>query len=162
MEALAAEHIHIARRTVTQYRRELQLPPAHRRQLHGSTAGASRLRTRNGGCARPLAPFAGGALPRRDDEAAGSLHPWVERIYGIDFARLAADPEGRAAYRDLQTALTHPSLRPAVLLALRAFAQAAQVGATTPRRRTPSSRCRAPRSGPMSRRSPPSTIPTIC
>ena len=45
-------------------------------------------------------------LPRRDDGAAGSLHPWVERIYGIDFARLAADPEGRAAYRDLQTALT--------------------------------------------------------
>jgi DNA-binding NtrC family response regulator len=43
VEALAAEHITIARRTVTQYRRELTLPPANRRQLHGSTAGASRL-----------------------------------------------------------------------------------------------------------------------
>jgi transcriptional regulator with AAA-type ATPase domain len=32
VEALAAEHVRIARRTVTQYRRELQLPPAHRRQ----------------------------------------------------------------------------------------------------------------------------------
>jgi GAF domain-containing protein len=39
----------------------------------------------------------------------------------------------RAAYRDLQTALAHPQLRSAVLLALRAFAQAAQVGATTSR-----------------------------
>ena len=38
----------------------------------------------------------------------------------------------RAAHRDLQTALAHPQLRPAVLLALRAFAQAAQAGATTP------------------------------
>jgi GAF domain/Sigma-54, DNA binding domain/Sigma-54 interaction domain len=134
VEALAAEHIHIARRTVTQYRRELQLPPAHRRQLHGSTAGASRLpsdeewRVRQTLWRRSQAE----PPPRRDDEAAASLHPWVERIYGIDFARLAADPGGRAAYRDLQTALTHPSLRPAVLLALRAFAQAAQVGATTP------------------------------
>ena len=32
VEALAAEHVRIARRTVTQYRRELQLPPAHHRQ----------------------------------------------------------------------------------------------------------------------------------
>jgi Nif-specific regulatory protein len=38
----------------------------------------------------------------------------------------------RAAYRDLQTALAHPQLRPAVLLALRAFAQAAQAGGPTP------------------------------
>jgi transcriptional regulator with GAF, ATPase, and Fis domain len=38
----------------------------------------------------------------------------------------------RAAHRDLQAALAHPTLRPAVLLALRAFAQAAQAGATTP------------------------------
>ena len=43
VEALTAEHINIARRTVTQYRRELKLPPASRRQPHGSTAGASRL-----------------------------------------------------------------------------------------------------------------------
>jgi DNA-binding NtrC family response regulator len=40
--------------------------------------------------------------------------------------------EMRAAYHDLQTALAHPQLRPAVLLALRAFAQAAQAGVTTP------------------------------
>ena len=51
---------------------------------------------------------------------------------GLESSRLAADPEGRAAYRDLQTALAHPQLRPAVLLALQAFAQAAQAGATTP------------------------------
>src|SRR6266850_4123252 len=69
---------------------------------------------------------------QRDDEAAESLHQWVEKISGIDFSRLAADPEGRAAYRDLQTALAHPQPRPAVLLALQAFAQAAQAGATTP------------------------------
>ena len=72
-------------------------------------------------------------------------------------------PRGARPYRDLQTALTHPPLRPAVLLALRAFAQAAQVGATTPpaggRRRAGAA---PPRSGPMSRRSPPSTISTIC
>jgi DNA-directed RNA polymerase specialized sigma54-like protein len=43
VEALAAEHLNIARRTVTQYRCELQLPPANRRQPYSSTAGASRL-----------------------------------------------------------------------------------------------------------------------
>jgi len=69
---------------------------------------------------------------RRADEAAESLHQWVEKIYGIEFSRLAADPEVRAAYRDLQTALAHPQLRSAVLLALQAFAQAASAGATTP------------------------------
>ena len=58
---------------------------------------------------------------RRDDEAAASPHQWFEKITG----------EVRAARRDLQTAFAHPQLRPAVLLALRAFAQAAQVGATT-------------------------------
>ncbi len=46
--------------------------------------------------------------------------------------RLAADPEVRAAYHDLQTALAHPQLRPAVLLALRAFAQAAETGIIIP------------------------------
>jgi predicted ATP-dependent protease len=40
--------------------------------------------------------------------------------------------EMRAAYHDLQAALSHPQLRPAVLLALQAFAQAAQAGAPTP------------------------------
>ena len=69
---------------------------------------------------------------RRADEAAESLHQWVEKIYGIEFSRLAADPEVRAAYRDLQMDLARPQLRSAVLLALRAFAQAASAGATTP------------------------------
>jgi len=69
---------------------------------------------------------------RRADEAAESLHQWVEKLYGIEFSRLAAGPEVRAAYRDLQTALAHPQLRSAVLLALRAFAQVASAGATTP------------------------------
>src|SRR5690606_38035694 len=36
------------------------------------------------------------------------------------------------AYHDLQAALAHPQLRPAVLRALRAFAQAAQAGAPNP------------------------------
>jgi Nif-specific regulatory protein len=146
VEALAAEHVTIARRTVTQHRRELQLPPAHRRQPHGSTAGASRLspdeerRARqaleahaHGRQAEPLPQRdreeTSGVPPgdeepqrRRDDEAAASPHRWFERITG----------EVRAARRDLQTALAHPPLRPAVLLALRAFAQAAQAGATIP------------------------------
>ena len=63
----------------------------------------------------------------RDQEALAWLH-----LQGIEWWRLAADPEVRAAHRDLQTALAHPQLRPAVLLALRAFAQAAQASATTP------------------------------
>jgi transcriptional regulator of acetoin/glycerol metabolism len=45
---------------------------------------------------------------------------------------LAADPELRAAYRDLQRALAHPQLRVAVLMTLRAFAQAAETGITIP------------------------------
>jgi len=156
VEVLAAENIKIARRTVTQYRRELKLPPANRRQPHGSTAGASRLspdeeqrvrqaleaHARRRQAESPpqrdreetsgIPPEDEEPQRRRDDEAAASLHQWVEKISGIDFSKLAADPEGRAAYRDLQTVLAHPQLRPAVLLALRAFAQAAQAGATTP------------------------------
>jgi hypothetical protein len=146
VEVLAAEHITIARRTVTTYRRELKLPPANRRQPHGATAGASRLspdeeqRVRQALEAHAhrqhaeLPPRrdreeASGVPPedeepwhRRDDEAAASRHQWFEKISG----------EVRAARRDLQTALAHPQLRPAVLLALQAFAQAAQAGATTP------------------------------
>jgi DNA-binding NtrC family response regulator len=45
---------------------------------------------------------------------------------------IAEDPEMSAAYGDLQTALAHPQWRAAVLLALRAFAQAAQASTTTP------------------------------
>lgn len=45
---------------------------------------------------------------------------------------MAADPELRAAYRDLHAALAHPQLRAAVLMALRAFAQAAETGTTIP------------------------------
>jgi hypothetical protein len=55
---------------------------------------------------------------------------WLHRK-GLETWMLAADPEVHAAYRDLRTALAHPQLRPAVLLALQAFAQAAQAGATT-------------------------------
>jgi DNA-directed RNA polymerase specialized sigma54-like protein len=151
VEVLAAENVKIARRTVTKYRRELKLPPANRRHQQrgsaalgaGPVAGASRLspdeeqRVRQALFRRwqaepPLQhgrEEASGVPPeseeprrRRDDEAAESLHQWVEKISG----------EVRAARRDLQTALAHPQLRPAVLLALRAFAQAAQAGATTP------------------------------
>jgi Nif-specific regulatory protein len=142
VEMLAAEHIHIARRTVTQYRRELELPPANRRQQHGSTAGASPLfpdeeqRVRQALFRRwqaepPLrrgSEEASGVPPedeepqrRRDDEAAESFHQWFKKFFG----------EVRAARRNLQAALAHPQLRPAVLLALQAFAQAAQAGATT-------------------------------
>jgi Nif-specific regulatory protein len=146
VEALAAEQITIARRTVTRYRRELQLPPAHRRRPHGSTVGASRLppdeeqrvrqaleahaRRRQAEPPPPRDREETSGIPpereetrrRRDDEAAASPHQWVEKISG----------EVRAARRDLQTALAHPQLRPAVLLALRAFAQVAQAGATSP------------------------------
>jgi GAF domain/Sigma-54, DNA binding domain len=160
VEVLAAEHVKIARRTVTKYRRELRLAPANRRQHGGSAAlgagpaaGASRLspdeeqRVRQALFRRwqaepplrrdreevsGLPPEDEEPQRRRDAEAAESLHQWVEKIYGIDVSRLAADPEVRAAYCDLQTALAHPQLRPAVLLALQAFAQAAQAGATTP------------------------------
>jgi two-component system response regulator AtoC len=171
-EVLAAEHITIARRTVTTYRRELQLPPAHRRQQGSSTAGASRLSLDEEQRVRQILenpanlplrqawlhsrqsvpdpveelrqasrdlqaepppqrdreetsgipPESEETRRRRDDEAAASPHQWVEKISG----------EVRAARRDLQTALAHRQLRPAVLLALRAFAQAAQAGATTP------------------------------
>jgi Nif-specific regulatory protein len=141
----------MARRTVTQYRRELKLPPAHRRQPHGSTAGASRLspdeeqRVRQALEAHArrwlteppsqrdreetsgIPPEVQEAQHHRDQEALAWLH-----LQGIEWWRLAADPEMRTAYRDLQTALAHPQLRPAVLLALRAFAQAAQASATTP------------------------------
>jgi transcriptional regulator with XRE-family HTH domain len=53
---------------------------------------------------------------------------------GLERAPLqpVADPDVCAAYRDLRTALAHPQWRPAVLLALRAFAQAAQASATNP------------------------------
>jgi Nif-specific regulatory protein len=145
VEALAAEQINIARRTVTQYRRELKLPPAHRRQQGGSTVGASRLspdeeqrvrqaleaHARRRQAEPPpqrdreetsgIPPESEEPRRRRDDEAAASPHQWFEKISG----------EVRAARRDLQTALAHRQLRPAVLLALRAFAQAAQAGATT-------------------------------
>ena len=151
VEALAAEQITMARRTVTQYRRELQLPPAHRRQQGGSIAGASRLspdedqRVRQALEAQVrrwltepppqhareeasgVPPEVEEAQRHRDQEALAWLH-----LQGIEWWRLAADPEMRTAYRDLQTTLAHPQLRPAVLLALRAFAQAAQAGATTP------------------------------
>jgi Nif-specific regulatory protein len=146
VEALAAEQINMARRTVTQYRRELKLPPAHRRQQGGSTERASRLspdeeqRVRQGleaharrRQAEPppqrdreetpgIPPESEETRRRRDDEAVASPHQWFEKISG----------EVRAARRDLQTALAHGQLRPAVLLALRAFAQAAQAGATSP------------------------------
>jgi Nif-specific regulatory protein len=151
VEVLAAEHINIARRTVTQYRRELKLPPANRRQPHGPTAGASRLspdeeqrvhqsleadsrrrqaepppqRDREETSGSP--PEVQETQHHRDQEALAWLH-----LQGIEWWRLAADPEMRTAYRDLQTALAHPQLRPAVLLALRAFAQAVQAGATVP------------------------------
>src|SRR5262245_42165406 len=59
------------------------------------------------------------------------LQDWLHRK-SLETWMLAADPETRAAYRDLQTALAHPQLRPAVLLALRAFAQAAKTAITTP------------------------------
>ena len=154
VEMLAAEHIKIARRTVTKYRRELKLSPATRRQPHGSTAGASRLSPdeeqrvrqaleaharrrqaepppqRDREEASGVPPEVEEAQRHRDREAAG--HGSTVRRPRIECSRLAADPEVRAAYRDLQTALAHPQLRPAVLLALRAFAQAAQAGATTP------------------------------
>jgi transcriptional regulator with XRE-family HTH domain len=53
---------------------------------------------------------------------------------GLERAHLqsAVDPDVCAAYRDLQTALAHPQFRPAVLLALQAFAQAAQASTTSP------------------------------
>jgi transcriptional regulator of acetoin/glycerol metabolism len=119
VEMLAAENVKIARRTVTQYRRELKLPPANRRQPHGPTAGASR-----------LSP---------DEEER--VRQFLENPANLPFRQawlhnrpIMPDPveEIRAAYRDLQTALAHPQLRPAVLLTLRTFAQAAQAGATTP------------------------------
>jgi Nif-specific regulatory protein len=159
VEVLAGEQITIARRTVTRYRRELQLPPAHRRQRRDSAAlgaspvaRASRLSPdeelrvcqallRRSQAEAPLRhdrEEASGVPPededpqRRREEAAELLHQGVEQISGTDVSRLAADPEVRAAYRDLQTALAHPQLRPAVLLALQAFAQAAQASATTP------------------------------
>jgi Nif-specific regulatory protein len=151
VEMLAAENVKIPRRTVTQYRRELQLPPASHRQQGGSGAGASRLspneeqrvrRTleaharrrqaepppqRDRGEASRIPPEVQEAQQHRDQAALAWLH-----LQGIEWWRLAADPEVCAAYRDLQAALVHPTLRPAVLLALRAFAQAAQAGATTP------------------------------
>ncbi len=151
VEMLATENVKIARRTVTQYRRELQLPPAHRRQPHGSTAGASRLspdeeqrvrqaleaharrqqaeppQQRNREETSGIPPEVQEVQQHRDHEAMAWLH-----LQGLEWWRLAADPEVRAAHRDLQTALAHPQLRPAVLLALRAFAQTAQAGATTP------------------------------
>jgi Nif-specific regulatory protein len=151
VEVLAAEHITIARRTVTQYRRELQLPPANHRQPHGSTAGASRLspdeeqRVRQALEAHARRRQAE-PPPQRDREGTSGIPPEVQEVqqhrdhealawlhlHGIEWWRLAADPQVRAAHRDLQTALAHPQLRPAVLLALRAFAQAARAGATTP------------------------------
>ena len=151
VEVLAAEHINIARRTVTQYRRELKLPPANHRQSHGSTAGASRLspdeeqRVRQALEARARRQQAE-PPQQRDREETSGIPPEVQKVQhhrdqealawlhlqGIEWWRLAADPEVRAAHRDLQMALAHPQLRPAVLLALRAFAQAAQASATTP------------------------------
>lgn len=150
VEVLAAEHINIARRTVTKYRRELKLPPANRRQPHGSTAGASRLspdeeqRVRQ--ALEAYARRRQAEPPQRDREETFGIPPEVQEaqhhrdqealvwlhLQGVEWWRLAADPEMRTAYRDLQTALAHPQLRPAVLLALRAFAQAAQASATTP------------------------------
>jgi DNA-binding NtrC family response regulator len=118
VEMLAAEQITIARRTVTEYRRELQLPPAYRRQSHGFTAGTSRLSPAEEQRVRQIL------------EAPASLaayQAWLESRPTMP------DPVGemRTAYRDLQTALAHPQLRPAVLLALRAFAQAAQASTTS-------------------------------
>jgi anti-anti-sigma factor len=151
VEVLAAEHLHVARRTVTRHRRELQLPPASRRQPHGSTAGGSRLSPDEEQRVRQaLEAHARGRQaeppPQRDREEASGIPPEVQEtqhqrdqealawlhLQGLEWWRLAADPEVRAAHHDLQTALAHPQLRPAVLLALRAFAQAAQAGATTP------------------------------
>jgi DNA-binding NtrC family response regulator len=151
VEMLAAENVKIARRTVTQYRRELQLPPAHRRQPHGSTAGASRLspdeeqRVRRALEARTRRRQAE-PPPQRDREETSEIPPEVQEaphhrdpealawlnLQGIEWWRLAADPQVRAAHRDLQTALAHPKLRSAVLLALRAFALAAESGITIP------------------------------
>jgi energy-coupling factor transporter ATP-binding protein EcfA2 len=151
VDVLAAEHINIARRTVTKYRRELQLPPANRRQPHGPTAGASRLSPDEEQRVRQAleahARHRQAELPpQRDREATSGIPPEVQEVQhhrdqealawlhlqGIEWWRLAADPEVRAAHRDLQTALAHPQLRPAVLLALRAFAQAAEASVTTP------------------------------
>jgi Nif-specific regulatory protein len=151
VEALAAEQITMARRTVTQYRRELQLPPATRRQPHSSTTGASRLspdedqRVRQALEAHARRRQAE-PPPQRDREEASGIPPKVQEVQhyrdqealawlhlqGIEWWRLAADSETRTAFRNLQTALAHPQLRSAVLLALRAFAQAAQASATTP------------------------------
>jgi transcriptional regulator with AAA-type ATPase domain len=119
VEALAAEQITIARRTVTQYRRELRLPPASRRQPHGSTVGASRLSPDEEQRVRQILENPAN-LPLRQ----AWLHSRPTVPDSVE--------EMRAAYRDLQTALAHPQLRPAVLLALRAFAQAAEVSVTTP------------------------------
>jgi Nif-specific regulatory protein len=151
VEVLAAEHIKIARRTVTTYRRELKLPPANRRQPHGSTAGASRFSSDEEQRVRQALEAHARRRqaeppPQRDREETSGIPPEVQEaqhhrdqealawlhLQGIEWWRLVADPEVRAAYRDLQTALAHPPLRPAVLLALRAFAQAAQAGETTP------------------------------
>jgi Sigma-54, DNA binding domain/GAF domain/Bacterial regulatory protein, Fis family len=116
VEVLAAEHIHIARRVVTQYRRALQLPSASRRRSHGSATGASR-----------LSPGEEQRVRQALEAPASRPHrqAWLQSRPSVP------DPVGemRAAYRDLQTALAHPQLRPAVVLALRAFAQAAQAGA---------------------------------
>jgi Nif-specific regulatory protein len=159
VEVLAAENVKIARRTVTQYRRELKLPSANRRNQQrgsaargaGPAAGASQLSPDEAQRVRQALEAHARRRqaeppPQRDREETSGIPPEVQEVQyhrdqealawlhlqGIEWWRLAADPEVRAAHRDLQTALAHPQLRPAVLRALRAFAQAAQASATTP------------------------------
>ena len=181
VEVLAAEHIKIARRTVTKYRRELKLPPAHRRQPHGSTAGASRLspdeeqRVRQALEAHARRRQAE-PPPQRDREETSGIPPEVQEaqhhrdqealawlhLQGLEWWRLAADP--RCARPTAICRRPSPTRSCAQRCCWRCgpSRRRRRPVRPPPRRRTPSSRCRASRSVPMSRRSPPSTISTIC